>query len=132
MKLLLDTHIAFWAVFARHRLLHGEREVLNRDDVEIIVSAISIWELRLKWNSFHLSGDRKGPADPIEALTFFRQLGLRILPLEPELAATPLRDPMPHKDPFDELLLVHAQELGVKLLTRDRRLRDHPLAYSAQ
>ena len=48
MKLLLDMHIAFWAVFERHRLLRGERELLDREDVEIMLSAISIWELGVK------------------------------------------------------------------------------------
>lgn len=32
-----------------------------------------------------------------------------------------------HKDPFDELLLVQAQEEGLKLLTVDRHLVGHPL-----
>jgi PIN domain nuclease of toxin-antitoxin system len=37
---------------------------------------------------------------------------------------------MPHKDPFDEMLLIHAQQLGARFLTRDRLLVDHPLAIS--
>lgn len=32
-----------------------------------------------------------------------------------------------HKDPFDELILVQAQEEGLELLTVDRHLVGHPL-----
>ena len=43
-------------------------------------------------------------------------------------AARELETPIPHKDPFDELLLAQAQEEGLKLLTTDRRIIGHPLA----
>jgi PIN domain nuclease of toxin-antitoxin system len=43
---------------------------------------------------------------------------------------TDTRDPLPHKDPFDELLLMQAQEEGLRLLTREARLVAHPLAIS--
>ena len=36
---------------------------------------------------------------------------------------------MDHSDPFDELLLTVAQETSRKLLTRDEKLRGHPLAF---
>ena len=35
---------------------------------------------------------------------------------------------IPHRDPFDELLLAQAQEEGLRLLTVDRRLVGNPLA----
>ena len=50
--------------------------------------------------------------------------------MTPAHAARPLETPLPHRDPFDELLLVQAQEEGLKLLTRDRLLTGHPLAVS--
>lgn len=43
-------------------------------------------------------------------------------------AAAELIPPLTHKDPFDELLLVQAQEEGMRLLTRDAKLMGHPLA----
>ena len=36
--------------------------------------------------------------------------------------------PLRHKDPFDERLLIQAQVEGMRLLTRDAALADHPLA----
>jgi PIN domain nuclease of toxin-antitoxin system len=43
-------------------------------------------------------------------------------------AAAELAQPLAHKDPFDELLLVQAQEEGMCLLTRDTKLIGHPFA----
>lgn len=108
-----------------------EREMLDSDDNQIIVSAISIWEIRLKWASSYSSGKRKGIIDPIDALAFVQSAELSLLMLDPETAATPLITPLEHRDPFDELLLVQAQQSGARLFTRDRLLLAHPLAYQA-
>lgn len=131
MRLLLDTHIATWLILDHSLLRSEELQLIRLSDHEISLSAISVWELRLKWDSFHISGVRKGPIDPIKALGLFRRLGLPIIDLESDIMATPLQHPIAHKDPFDELLLVQAQELGMKLLTRDGDLKDHPLAHFA-
>ena len=42
-------------------------------------------------------------------------------------AARRLEVPIAHRDPFDELLLVQAQDESLKLLTMDRPLVGHPL-----
>lgn len=52
--------------------------------------------------------------------------------LDAQTAATPLLVPIAHKAPFDELLLVQAQQSGARLLTRDRTLLCHAVAYQPQ
>ncbi len=129
MKLLLDTHIAYWLAVERDALTGHEMATLVSADQTLIVSAVSIWELRLKWHSFHRSGARKGPGDPMPVLGALTRMGVSIIPLDAQTAAAPLLVPIDHKDPFDELLLVQAQQEGARLLTRDRALLAHPLAY---
>lgn len=131
MKLLLDTHIAYWLAVERQALTGHEMAKLTATDQQPLVSAVSIWELRLKWQSFYRSGMRKGPGDPTPVLGALRRIGIEILPLDAETAATPLLVPLTHKDPFDELLLVQAQQAGARLFTRDRLLLAHPLAYQS-
>ncbi len=131
MRILLDTHIATWLILDQSLLRPAELQLIRLADHDISFSAISIWELKLKWNSFFVSGERKGPIDPITALGLFRRLGMPVIDLEADILAAPLQHPIRHKDPFDELLLVQAQELGMKLLTRDSDLEGHPLAYFA-
>jgi PIN domain nuclease of toxin-antitoxin system len=60
---------------------------------------------------------------------FAERAGWTFLPLVPRHALAPLSPPATHKDPFDEMLLIQAQVEGLRLLTRDRALLDHPLAY---
>ena len=125
MRLLLDTHIAIWAATDEYDLSDGERaEIIT---VTPVISAVSIWETRLKWRSFHASGDRKGIISPDKLLAFITTVGWTLLPLTAHHAVATLQHPLAHKDPFDELLLVQAQEEGLRLLTRDEKLARHPL-----
>lgn len=129
MRLLLDSHFVVWLTTQRSRLTAAELAFLIDPETELHVSAVSIWEIRVKWNSYFVSGRRKGPCDPAQLLILVEQLDIETCPLMPNQAAAELAVPVAHKDPFDELLLVHAQELGMKLLTRDKKLLGHPQAF---
>lgn len=96
-----------------------------------VVSSVSIWETRLKWQSWHAPGERKGIIAPDDLLGFVEAIGWTLLPLSAHHAAAILAQPLDHKDPFDELLLVQAQQDGLRLLTRDEKLLGHPLAWTA-
>ena len=100
-------------------------------DNDLAFSSVSIWELRIKWDGRYISGERKIDASPNDVLDGLRAVTIAAVDLTPELAATPLQTPITHGDPFDALLLTIAQETGRKLLTRDEKLRGHPLAFHA-
>ncbi len=131
MKLLLDTHIALWLASNYARLQTGELAAIMEPDNDIAVSAVSIWELRIKWQTRYRSGDRKGPADPLDILAALKRMKIPVLALTAEHSATQLGHPIDHKDPFDDLLLTVAQETNRRLLTRDVDMVGHPLAYHA-
>ncbi len=130
MRLLLDTHIVIWAALDPRALTSGERASLEHSDTKLVMSAVSVWELRLKWHRFHISGAPKGPVDPACVVSFAAAMAWDLLPLTPLHAAATLAHPLGHQDPFDELLLVQAQEEGMRLLTRDAKLSGHPFAVS--
>ena len=130
MRLLLDTHIALWASLDPSSLSAVERKLMAASTSPLVLSAVSVWELRLKWHSFHISGSRKGPIEPASIVTFAAAVGWELMALTAQHATCSLTKPLAHKDPFDELLLVQAQEEGMCLLTRDAKLLDHPLAAS--
>jgi PIN domain nuclease of toxin-antitoxin system len=127
LRLLLDTHFIVWLTDLPRRLNAAERELIFAEDTEIFVSAVSIWEIRLKWQSLHKSSERKSDTHPDDALRLAEKLEFQILPITAAVAAAVLRGTIPHRDPFDELLLIQAQEKGLLLLTRDRLLAGHPL-----
>ena len=65
-----------------------------------------------------ITGDAKHAPSAHSTVDVLWVLYDRILRVDP---------PLPHKDPFDEMLLVHAHRLGARLMTRDRKLLGHPL-----
>ena len=95
------------------------------------MSAVSIREMRLKHNARHASGERKSRFSPDNVLTALEDQDVTFLPMTVRHAACGLDMPLDHRDPFDELLLVQAQQEGLRLLTVDRRLAGHPLAAAA-
>ncbi len=96
------------------------------------MSAVSIWEMRLKYQSRYSSGDRKSRFSPDDVVDTLEQQNITFLPMTMRHAAKALNAPLAHRDPFDEMLLVQAQEEGLRLLTRDRALSDHPLAVAVR
>ena len=128
MSLILDTHYVYALVGAPGRLTRKETRFLESSRQRFVVSAVSIWEIRIKWNVLHPSGRRKGPLSPEVVLELLRRRPLDFLDLKPEHAAAELSHALGHHDPFDELLLAQAQVEGARLLTRDSELQSHPLA----
>ena len=132
MRLLLDTHYVFALGVAWSDLSAGERQFFESTDAELFISAVSIWEMRVKWGARHPSGERKGPVDPSVLLQALLRGGFAFLPLQASHAAAALVVAQVHKDPFDEVLLAQAQEEGMVLLTRDAAVARHPLARTVQ
>ena len=128
MRLLLDTHYAYGLAGDYLGFSARESRYFDTTRDRFVLSAVSIWEMRIKWASKHRSGARKGPIDPALALQTLRSQPLDYLDLTPDHAAARLAVPLAHRDPFDELLLVQAQAEGLLLLTRDEELLKHPLA----
>ncbi len=128
MRILLDTSYLYDLMEAPGKLMASERTFFENDESEIFVSAVSIWEMRLKHDARRRSGARKSPFDPNEVIAVLNGQDVTLLPMTVAHAARALETPLSHKDPFDEILLVQAQEENLRLLTADRQLADHPLA----
>ena len=131
MRVLLDTSYLYKLMRANARISETERRFFDKWETRLYVSAVSIWEMRLKFRAIHPSGARKSPYDPKDVVAALERQGVTFLTMTARHAACDLDTPIPHKDPFDELLLVQAQEEGLQLLTDDRQLIGHPLAVTA-
>ena len=131
MRILLDTSYLYRLTTQPARLSDAEQLILTNQAIQLYVSAVSIWEMRLKFQIRNRSGRRKSFFDPNVVLNMLEDQDVIFLPMTPSHAARSLEIPITHKDPFDEILLVQAQEEGLKLLTIDRQLIGHPLAVKA-
>lgn len=128
MRVLLDTSYLYNFIDRPGKLLESERRFLSAHRTQLYVSAVSIWEMRLKHNARYESGERKSRFSPDDVVAALEDQEVTFLPMTMRHAARDLEIPLDHGDPFDELLLVQAQEEGLKLLTADRRLVGHPLS----
>ena len=72
MRLLLDTHIALWAIADDERLSAKARALIDDPDNEIVVSAATVWEIAIK----HARGGPNGmPISGQQALGYFKDAG---------------------------------------------------------
>jgi len=115
VRLLLDTHVALWAITDSPRLSMAARSLILEPANEVWVSAVSVWEIAIK----HGLGRGDMPVSGEQALAWFRQAGYRLLPIAPEHAAAVGNLPPLNADPFDRLLVVQALIEPFRLLTAD-------------
>ena len=114
---LVDTHIALWALGDPARLSDAERAVLTDPAIDRCLSPMSVWEAAIKRRAGRL---RAPPNLSAVLATEFRMLLVTARLLE---AAAEL--PRHHGDPFDRVLIAHALEDDLGVLTRDRAFAEY-------
>ena len=114
MSLLLDTHIALWAIAGDATL---DQEFLDRlrHDPDIFLSPVSLWEITIK----QATGKLAGPAGLAEQV---RDMGFSELPVSHAHAIAAGRLPPHHRDPFDRMLVAQAITEGFTLVSRDESI----------
>lgn len=115
MNLLLDTHVALWAIADSPRLSDQARELILTPRATIWISAASIWEIAIKQGL----GRGDMPLSGADAIRYFRDAGYQFLPVDPEHAAAAETLPRHHQDPFDRLLIAQARVEPMRLLSHD-------------
>lgn len=115
MNLLLDTHVALWAITDSPKLLKKAREMIESPKSSVWVSAATVWEIAIK----HSLGRGDMPVSSQDALRYFRESGYRFLPVEPEHVAAVEDLPAHHADPFDRILVAQALVEPMRLITHD-------------
>ncbi len=121
MNLLLDTHIAIWAVEDNPRLSKAARAHLLDPAASIFVSVVSLWEIAIK----HALGKRGLEAMPMsaaDALGFFQASGFVLVPVTAPHVLTLEALARHHDDPFDRLLVATALSEPYHFITHDSRL----------
>ena len=113
MRLLLDTHILLWWLADSPSLSDRARELIADPDNAVFVSAVSLWEIRLKQSQ----GKLQLPADFQERLA---GESFESLPLLADHTRQVASLPWHHRDPFDRLLIAQAQAAGLTFVTADQ------------
>ena len=124
MKLLLDTHVAIWAVEDSPRLSSAARALILRPEARIFVSVVSLWEIAIK-HALGRSGERAMPMSAAVAKRYFLGSGFELLPIEPQHVEALEGLERHHDDPFDRLLVATARHEPMHLVTQDRMLASY-------
>ena len=116
MRLLLDTHAFLWWIINDDRLSLAARRAIAEDENDVLVSAVSAWEITTK----HRTG--KLPAAEPLAENFVRAIdfeGFEELPITVDEAARAGGLPGPLRDPFDRMLIAQALARNLVLISNE-------------
>lgn len=123
MKILLDTHIALWAITDNEKLPYNFINIINDSQNEIFYSLVSVWEIAIK----HFI---KPEIMPITEEQFiencsksgFKQLYIKMNHIfNIKYLKRDINTPK-HNDPFDRLLISQAKTDNFMFLTHDSLL----------
>ncbi|MDR3529263.1 MAG: type II toxin-antitoxin system VapC family toxin [Rhodopila sp.] len=121
MRLLLDTHIALWAIADHPSLSAKARMLIDDPDNQVVISAATVWEIAIK-HALARGRPNDMPISGQEALGYFRDAGFEMLDISPaHVAAVETLAPL-HADPFDRMLVAQAMTVPLRLLTHDPRV----------
>ena len=83
MRLLLDTHVALWAIADHPNLPAKARELIDNPANLVTVSAASIWEISIK-RALARGKPTDMPISGAKAAEYFRSAGYILLNISPE------------------------------------------------
>ncbi len=115
MKLLLDTHIALWAITENPKLPHKVKSLLLTPSFEVFVSAATVWEIAIK----HSINRGNMPCSGSEARRFFIEAGYLLLAITDEHTVAIESLASIHADPFDRIIVAQALSGHFRLITHD-------------
>lgn len=120
MRILLDTHVALWAIADTAKLPDDVIKLLESKDNDVFYSMASVWEVAIK----HRLKPEHMPISEEMFVELCEQTGFRQFPIEAEhifMIKTLVRseDAPKHNDPFDRMLLAQAKYEDLKLMTHD-------------
>ena len=126
MNLLLDTHVAIWALNDDPALSEKARELILDPDNTIYYSTVSVWEILLK----HARRPENIPFSETDFVEGCKEAGFLPLNLSDKhiLAVHTLTRPAgskEHNDPFDRLLVSQAKVENLSFLTHDALIPDY-------
>jgi PIN domain nuclease of toxin-antitoxin system len=122
VTVLLDTHVLLWWVHDDPRLVKRVLTLLEDEEVHVVISVASLWEIALKITAGRF--DLK----PELLATVLEQVGqarISTLPVQRDHVLRTVDLPKHHVDPFDRLLVAQAQIERIPILTSDPLIRKY-------
>lgn len=124
MSYILDTHFVLWTLFEPGKIDKDILAILENEDITKLVSAISLWEISLKYSLGKLELFNTNPDEVCQKIV---DSGFEILSVEDEIFASYYKLPKKerHKDPFDRLLIWQSIQHDLTVITKDDRMVEY-------
>lgn len=124
--IVLDTHALVWWAAGDSQLSRAAREAIEAEaqDGEILVSAISAWEVAMlaKAGRLALTIDAAAWLDMVAEVP-----AIRFVPVDVRISVQSVDLPGEfHKDPADRIIVATARHHSVPLVSADLKIRDYP------
>lgn len=116
MRALLDSHTLLWWILDDPALTRNAYDVIAEASDSIFVSAVSAWELAIKFQLGRLQMASDLIANFSKAVEMER---FKLLPISADHGIRAGLLPLVHKDPFDRLLVAQAQAENVPVISSD-------------
>lgn len=117
---LLDTHVVIWLMFDVEKIPKNTLQKIKNPDNEIYISAVSFWEISMKYKIGKLDLNKFVPSElpQIYLDQGFQQLSISINETSSfyELSSTY------HRDPFDRMLIWQAIQNNLILISNDENM----------
>jgi PIN domain nuclease of toxin-antitoxin system len=123
MTFLLDSHTYLWALTDESKLPNTVKNVLQDPAVVVLVSAVTAWELALK---YHLGKLPQAAEITKDFYGLTARLGYTTLDIKPHHGLLSASFQHPHRDPFDRLLAAQSQLEQAPLVTADDAVKSLP------
>lgn len=120
--MLLDSHVVVWLMDDNPRLGPSAREAIASAPA-VLCSAASLWELAIKQQN----GKLQLPTDFAESVF---TAGVVELPISSAHVAAVDPSALPHRDPFDHMLVAQARVERLRLVTADAAILSAGLPFT--
>ena len=124
--IVLDTHVLIWWAAGDPQLSRAARDAIEAEaqDGEILVSAISAWEVAMlaKAGRLALTMEAEAWLDTIAQVR-----AIRFVPVDVGISIQSVQLPGEfHKDPADRIIVATARRHSAPLISADMKIRDYP------
>ncbi|MGH3488618.1 MAG: type II toxin-antitoxin system VapC family toxin [Actinopolymorphaceae bacterium] len=117
MRMLLDTHVVLWWLADDPTLADEVKSTID-DELDVFVSAATVWEIGIKQALGKLQS-------PLDLGAQVRDSDLGELPIRFDHAIAAAALPRVHRDPFDRMLIAQARCERLTLVTRDPTIQTY-------
>ena len=116
---LLDTHIVLWSAFEPERLSAKAIKIISDPKSGLFLSSASVWEMAIKHEKGTIELKKSCETFVTECV---EKLRLSVLSIQWHDCIKAASLPKHHLDPFDRMIVQHAKDRGLELISTDAEL----------